>query len=261
MSRAASGTARLTPGDQRRIRIGTHHTTGVINMKVETASLSHWPLQAGTSYVRPPELPKHVFLDSPATDVMTDFTYVRPRTIGALVAIDDALEHMRTSGVRLLLVTNAVEHVIGLVSSYDIQGEKPVRLVEEARAARSDITVAQIMTTLDQIRVLNMISVRNAQVTHVVSTLRELEHRHLLVCESEDGSESTPGLGEDLPPFATTAWEKSKAAPLRTAKQQVRGLFSAAQIGRQLGVDISEVMTAAHSLAEMTHELGHASPS
>ncbi len=229
-------------------------------MKVETAALSHWPLQSGTTYVRPPELPKHVFLDSPAMDVMTDFTYVRPRTVGALVAIDDALERMKTSGVRLLLVTNATEHVIGLISSYDIQGEKPVKLVEEARASRTDITVAQIMTTLDHIRVLNMRSVRSAPVAHVVATLRDLVQRHVLVCETDDAEDAPAGLTEDLPPFATTAWDKTQPPPKRPAQQRVRGLFSAAQIGRQLGVDISDVMTAAHSLAEMTHELRPVAP-
>jgi hypothetical protein len=36
----------------------------------------------------------------------------------------------------------------------------------------------------------------------------------------------------------------------------VRGLFSSTQIGRQLRVDVDEIMTPAHSLAEMQRGMG-----
>jgi hypothetical protein len=55
-------------------------------------------LQPETGFARPSELPEMVRLDSPALDVMTDFTVVRPVTVGAGVSIDRALEGMKKAG-------------------------------------------------------------------------------------------------------------------------------------------------------------------
>lgn len=199
-------------------------------------TLSHVRLNAATRYVHPPELPGRVYLTSPAVDVMTDFTHVRPRTTRPDVPIDDALENMKRVGVRLLLVEDADRKIVGIISSYDIQGEKPIKLAQEARVSRSDISVSEIMTPHPEIEALHMLSVRNAQVGHIVATLRALEQRHLLVVQSAGGNgepaeDTMPGVG--------------------SGAQLVRGLFSSAQLGRQLRVDVDEIMTAAHSLAEM----------
>jgi len=40
-----------------------------------------------------------------------------------------------------------------------------------------------------------------------------------------------------------------------SGKQSIRGLFSSSQISKQLGMEVGEVMTAAHSLAEIQQEL------
>lgn len=199
-------------------------------------TLSHVRLKPATPYVHPPELPDRAYLHSPAVDVMTDFAHVHPRTVGPEVPIDEALEQMKRGGVRLLLVEDPERHIIGIISSYDIQGEKPIKLVQESRVSRSEIRVADIMTPQDRIEALNMLSVRNAQVGHIVATLRALEQRYLLVVQTgKDGSE---------PPS------------IARGKQVVRGLFSSAQIGRQLRVDVDEIMTPAHSLAEIQHGVG-----
>jgi hypothetical protein len=96
------------------------------------------------------------------------------------------------------------------------------------------------MKPRDQIEALNMLSVRNVQVGHIVATLRALEQRYLLVVQTEDYMEG----GDD------------DAEPPHAGKQVVRGLFSSTQIGRQLRVDVDEIMTAAHSLAEIRHGIG-----
>ncbi len=206
-------------------------------------TLSHVRLKPGTTYLHPPELPNRVYLDNPAIDVMTDFNHVRPRTTTPDVAIDDALEQMKTSGVRLLLVEDPDKNIVGIISSYDIQGEKPIKLAQESRISRSKIRVSDIMTPREEVEVLNMLSVRNAQVGHIVATLRAVERRHLLVVQSDvfdDNQESGPGDDEPT---------------LRAGNQVIRGLFSSAQIGRQLRVDVDEIMTPAHSLSEIQHGL------
>lgn len=205
-------------------------------------TLSHVRLKPATTYVHPPELPDRAYLSSPAIDVMTDFHHVRPRTTHPEVPIDGALEYMKRAGVRLLLVEDRARNIFGIVSSYDIQGERPIKLVQESRVSRSQIRVSDVMTPQPDIEALHMLSVRNARVGHIVATLRALEQRHLLVVQSADGN-GEPADDEAMPSIGS-------------GKQVVRGLFSSTQIGRQLRVDVDEIMTPAHSLAEMQRGLG-----
>ncbi len=196
-------------------------------MADEFATFSHIRLKPGTSFSRPPELPRLVHLDSPALEVMTDFRIVHAVTIGPEVSIDEALETMKTRGVRLLLVTGESDHILGLITAKDIQGEKPIKIAQESRIPHSAITVEAVMTPRSSIEVLNMLSVRNAQVGHIVATLQALARQHALVV--------------DVDP-------KSKT-------QCVRGIFSTTQISKQLVVNAAEVVTRDSSLAEIGDDI------
>lgn len=197
-------------------------------MSQSYVSLSHMPLASGSPIVRPAALPGRVRMDSPATEVMTDFDSVWAVTTSPEVSADIALETMKREGVRLLLVTGDDDTVIGLVTATDILGDKPIRIARESGVARAEITVAQIMTPQSAIQVLNMVNVRNAQVGHIVATLHSLERQHAVVVDVDQ----------------------------ETSRHRVRGLFSTSQVSKQLGRDVSEVMAAAHSLAEIRHEIG-----
>ena len=196
-------------------------------MVEEFATFSHVRLKPGTSFARPPELPRLVHLDSPALEVMTDLRVAHVVTIGPEVSIDEALETMKTRGVRLLLVTGKSDHILGLITAKDIQGEKPIKIAGESRIPHSAITVEAVMTPRSSIEVLNMLSVRNAQVGHIVATLQELGRQHALVV--------------DVDP--------------ETKAQCVRGIFSTSQISRQLGVNAAEVVARASSLAEISDDI------
>src|SRR5438552_5494808 len=71
------------------------------------------------------------FLDptDPAIHAVTDFTREHPATIDEERQIDDALEDMIRIGVRALLVVRE-QRVVGLITSYDIQGEKPLQFLQ-----------------------------------------------------------------------------------------------------------------------------------
>ncbi len=192
-------------------------------MRTEYAALGITSLKSNSGYVRPAELPDWVYLDSPAIEVMTDFEIVRPVTTSADVSIDDALEHMKKAGVRLLLVIDESDAIIGMITASDIQGERPIRIVEESRISRAEVTVRMIMTPPEAIMTLNLISVRNASVGQVVETLNELERQHILVVM----------VDED------------------TKAHQLRGLFSTSQIAKQLHRDVAHHREAADSLAAL----------
>jgi len=179
-------------------------------------------LPADLRLEHPEELPEIVHLDDPAMLVFTDFCRFRPVTITADKTIDYALQKMKKSGIRLLVVIDANQHMIGLISAYQILGAKPVRLEEADRVDHSKITVGMLMEPRTQIRVLELRHLRDARVGHIVSTLHDLEQFYLLVVD----------------------------------KDVISGLFSASQISRQLGRNIIDLQEPAHSLAELIHVIG-----
>jgi len=165
--------------------------------------------------------------DDPALSVMTDFTRITPITIEPIMTIDYALQKMKKQGVRMLLVTGEHDYVIGIITSYDIQGEKPVKYSEEHGLNHYGITVAMIMTPLNEMVAFELDFVKQSLVRHVVATLRQLNRQHALVVNSSD----------------------------KTGAQRIRGMFSTSHIGRCLGRDVEVSVNAALSLAEMQRKL------
>jgi CBS domain containing-hemolysin-like protein len=192
------------------------------------AALSHTRLHAGMRCHTPNGLAPLVHASDPAIRVMTDFRMTTPLTIEPGINIDTAMDKMKSAGVRLLLVPDREDRIIGIITAADIQGERPVKLSGDLRVPHKRIHVEMLMTPLDQVTAMDMITVRNARVGHIINTLRKLERRYMLVFEHDrlDGS------------------------------RVIRGLFSASHISRLTGRDFSEPEHVAHSLAEVSHELG-----
>ena len=98
-------------------------------------------------------LPRRPVLDGrsldpgdPAVYAITDFTRDYPITVDAERQIDDALNEMIHLGVRALLAAKS-QRLVGLITSYDIQGERPMQFLESSTTRRhQDIRVADIMT-------------------------------------------------------------------------------------------------------------------
>lgn len=190
--------------------------------------LSHIDLHPDVSSERPPQPPYLSHLDDPALDAMTDFRFVDPVTVAPATPIDEALDKMKRAGVRLLLVTDSERHIVGVVTANDIQSEKPIKLLQEDRLPRADVTVQMVMTPQRNIQVLNYLSVRSAQIGHVLQTLHQVGRQHLLVVRVDE----------------------------TTGEQTVCGMFSTSQINRQLHRHADTDVAPAASLAEMVRELG-----
>jgi signal-transduction protein with cAMP-binding, CBS, and nucleotidyltransferase domain len=168
-------------------------------------------LVAGADFHRPAigEYPS-VGLEDPAEKVMTDFKRLRAFTVQATTSVESANNKMIANGVRLLLVVDIRNHVIGLITSTDILGEKPVRVVEESGIGHNEVLVGDIMTPREQLEAIDMKDLVHARVGHVVATLQAVGRRHALIVETE-----------------------------ATGRQLVRGLFSATQVEKQLGMAIA----------------------
>ena len=174
------------------------------------APLDFIRLQPGVPYARPTQtLPEKVTLEDSAVQVMTDFQSTTAIIILPADTVDEAHSRMIQRGVRLLLVVDENRNVLGVVTATDILGEKPVQVAVQRGATRGEIQVRDIMTPHERIEVLDMAVVRGVKVGHIVATLSKAGRQHAVVVERN---------GQD--------------------GQVVRGLFSATQIARQLGVVI-----------------------
>lgn len=163
------------------------------------------PLEPGVGFCAPSDqLPERVSLEDPAVSVMTDLTRVSAVVVRPTDTIHEALGRMKQRGVRLLLVIDAERRVVGLVTANDLLGERPMRIVGEHAVRHGDILVEDVMTPADRLEAIPMDDVRAAKVGHVVATLRYAGRQHALVTDP-DG--------------------------------RIRGIFSATQVARSLGVD------------------------
>jgi len=190
-------------------------------------ALSCLALKPQSTLGHPSTPPKIVKLQSPAVSVMTAFKLVHPVTTRPEVAIDAALNKMKTAGVRLLFVMSDTDEVIGLVTAKDIMGEKPIKITQQTRVPRADITVAAVMTPQPDICVLDAQRVRDARVGDIVETLRALERQHVLVVKTDKATQS----------------------------QRVIGMFSTSQLSKLLGDNVTPDMHAARSLAELVAQI------
>jgi CBS domain-containing protein len=148
----------------------------------------------------------------PAQHAMTDFTSKIAITVAPDRQIDAALTDMARLGVRAMLVLRG-DSVIGLITSYDIEGPRPLRFAERPDLTRrEDIRVGDIMTEWDDLPTLDWHTVQTARMSDVLEIFEGVGVMHLLVLESDErGAEVVRGLisrsrierhlhGAELPP-------------------------------------------------------------
>lgn len=120
----------------------------------------------------------------PALRLMTDFQHTHPITVTEERRIDDALADMVSFGVRALLVVRN-GRVTGLITSYDIQGERPLQFLQSSTYTRHDeIQVAHIMTPWELMFVVGLEAVREARVADVCDVFRTTTASHLVVLQT-----------------------------------------------------------------------------
>ena len=168
-----------------------------------------------------PAATQRVSLDAPALAVMTDLKQVTAITIDPEASIEHAMRVMVRRNVRLLLVVNIDNEILGLITATDLLGEKPVQYMHEHGGSRGDIQVRDLMTPHERLEAIDFETVRTAKVGDVLATLQHSRRQHALVIDSEARD-----------------------------RARVRGIFSTSQLSRQLGeaVQTGEV---AHTFAEI----------
>lgn len=147
---------------------------------------------------------------SPAIEAMTDFLRVNVVMIGADELVVEANARMISRGVRMLVVNGADDSVLGLITARDILGEKPIQVAQARSCKRDELLVADLMTPIGSVDTLYLNEVLHAKVIDILNALKHLGRQHILV--------------EDVDPAS--------------GQPRVRGMFSATNIGRLLGVPV-----------------------
>lgn len=174
------------------------------------------PLQRGATYMNPRQrVTESVSMDQPALSVMTDFAVVTAQTILPLESIEVARTKMIHHGVRLLLVADDQNQVLGLITATDLTSERPMRVIQAQGIRHADVLVKDIMTPREKLQVICIDDLQVAKVGDVVATLQGQGRQHALVVERQ-----------------------------ADRSQILRGMFSASQIGRQLDMPIHTVPVA-----------------
>lgn len=178
-------------------------------------------------YIHSGEMPELVHLDDSALNVMFDYEHTRAVTVDQHELLADARIEMKACGVHVLLVIDDMQHVVGIISSEDILGEKPVKVSQEKDLPRSQLKVNMVMTPREHVVAINFADLRLARVGELVQTLRQAKQHYALVTEHRQG------------------------------KTIVRGLFSLTFISKRTPGQVGNDDLMAHTLSELRHHFNH----
>ena len=178
-------------------------------------------LKKGSTCRHPSEYAS-IALDTPAIDVMTDFQRVSAVTIRPDASLSQATNLMISRSVRLLFVVDPDEMIIGVITARDTMGERPIKLLQQRGGKHGDLRVEDVMTPQAMLEALQIGDVLRSEVGHILATLKQIGRQHAMVIEWDPG----------------------------TQRNEVRGMFSATAIGRQLGVPI-QTFEVANTFAEI----------
>lgn len=167
-----------------------------------------------------------VSLNDSALRIMTDLTTIAAITISPSCNLDEATDRMLKMKVKLLFVTDAKERIIGLITYSDLQGERPIQFQQSNGVSRAEICVLDIMTSTENIDVLEWSAVENARIGDIAMTMKNLNRQHALVLEQpSDGS------------------------------YKIRGIFSTSLLSKLLGIQI-DTTEVAQTFSEIERVLG-----
>jgi CBS-domain-containing membrane protein len=146
----------------------------------------------GTALAAPGGDPWLVDKTDPAQSVMTDFHERSAVTVADDTPIDTALEHLKHAGVRSAFVLDGDNrHVLGMITAYDIQGEKPIRHLQSVgcthrTCSRDDVLVRDIMEKIDDWQAVDMKDVERGSIEMVLEAFKAIGRSHLAVVETSE---------------------------------------------------------------------------
>lgn len=182
------------------------------HFELKTSSHPHEVLEPGNE-------PWQVNLKDPAVSVMTDFSVRSMFKVTPDETIDEALQKMKVAGLRLAFVKEkSSEKLLGIITSYDIMGEKPMRYLQsvgfsDRGVTHQDIRVRDIMELTKDWVVAEMHDIEKANVQNVLEALQKIGRTHLPVIEVKAGqAPRLRGLFSSAKILRLTETSRQKAA-------------------------------------------------
>jgi CBS-domain-containing membrane protein len=159
-------------------------------------------------------------LHSPAILFMTDFIAKHPVVVDENSSINAALNLMKQSYVRLLLVVSNEYIFRGIITAADISGGKVLSYMSANQLrSREDVRVKNIMTDRNHIHALQYEQLQKACIGDVVATIKHIGEQHVMVVQFDEadlmirGMYSTTDIAQalhiefDVEPHAKTFFE------------------------------------------------------
>lgn len=154
-----------------------------------TAMLKLRSIQADSLPI-PGHEPWYVRATDPALSVMIDFRSRSSVTVSESARLDDALGHMKHTGVRCAFVVDEKKSaVVGMLTAYDIMGEKPQQHINLTGIGRDDVRVRDIMQKIGDWRVATIREIEQATVGDVLEVFAKTGVTHLPVMETTESNE------------------------------------------------------------------------
>ncbi|MGR6873965.1 CBS domain-containing protein [Pseudomonas sp. HK3] len=167
---------------------------------------------------------KELNLEDSAISVMNDHRLEKAPICNTTTSLESATKQMANEKTSMLLVDNKEGQIVGLISSADISGEKPIQFINKTKKKRSEVKVGHLMSDVENMPVLDIQDVLQSKIGDVLHTLNDIGSEYILVT-SKDGDETC-----------------------------IRGIFSARHIARSLNIFFSP-SPAAKTFAEYSRAL------
>jgi CBS domain-containing protein len=148
--------------------------------ELELLTLTHQPIAPTQAYQ-----PNLIHLDDPAESAIINFSSHPAITISPSESIDNAIFEMRSHDIHTILVLDN-QHVIGILSSNDILGNKPIQLLQEKRINREQIQVHMIMSNINDSIFIDTKTLSFARVGNIVKTLKKHKKQYLLALDHDN---------------------------------------------------------------------------
>lgn len=156
---------------------------------IDTLSLS-----SDDTLLKKRDLPELVHLSDAAFSVLIDFSQTPAITIDEHTTMEEAQHELEFHSTHFMLVTDENHHVIGIVTSEDLLGAKPIQIIQQNRIDRDKVLVNLLMTPLNKVPAFNLESIALARVGNVIKTMHALKSPNAFVVKiKEDGSKILRG--------------------------------------------------------------------
>jgi CBS domain containing-hemolysin-like protein len=127
-------------------------------------------------------------LNSRAATVFTDFSQQSPLMLEQGTPIDDAVQMMKRTHVKLTLVIDSQESFRGVITLADLVSAKVITGIGQSGLRRHELTVAHVMTPKRALHGIDMRDFAQASIGDVLATMKKHGEQHVLVVDKQAAS-------------------------------------------------------------------------